>query len=508
MKLSLLDRAIAAFSPQAGLQRALARQAIDAVAGVSRGYEGAKTGRRTDGWIAGGTSANAEIGPAMDRLRASARDLVRNNTWGERSAQIWRAYLVGAGIISRPTVPGADGTADKAATAKLRGEFDRWAEQCDADGVTDWYGIQSQIAESVAVDGEVLLRRRWRWKADGMRVPFQLQLLEADFLDGGKSEALNDGGWILQGKQYDARGRLTGFWLFPSHPGDLLPGVQKGYTSRFVPAGDVLHVFEPRRPGQVRGASWYAPIVMKLRDIDDYDDFEIVRKKVEASMAAFVTRQANATNPLTTTTTDAAGKRIETIRPGTIHYLPSGDEVKFSEPTGAGGYGEYMRVGAQRIAAGIGMPYELLTGDLGNVNYSSMRGGMLPFKRIIQRRQWQVLIPQLCRPVVRWWNEAAALGDVAVPENAVWRHTPPRFEYVNPLDDVQADKLAIRAGLEPFDEIVASNGWDAEEVVENMARWNEIFDRHGLTLDIDPRRISNAGVVQSSDKAAATKPKE
>ncbi|MGE0155180.1 MAG: phage portal protein [Reyranellaceae bacterium] len=507
MKLSPLDRAIAFFAPEAGLRRALARHAL----GEVRAYDAAKVGRRTDGWITAGTSSNVEIGGGMVNARNRARDLVRNNPWGSRAAELWRAYLVGTGIVCRPIVRDGKGETDRMATQRLRDVFNRWADSCDADGNTDLYGIQSQSAESAAVDGEVLIRRRWRWKTDGMEVPFQLQLLEADFLDQAKTEATADGGWIVQGKQYDARGRLTHFWLFPSHPGDVLPGLQKGYVSRPVPAADVIHVFEPRRPGQVRGITWFAPIVQKLRDLDDYDDFEIVRKKIEASMAAFVTRATNAGSPLTQgATTDAAGKRIETIRPGTIHYLPGGDDVKFSEPSSAGGYSEYMRVGAQRIAAGLDLPYELLTGDLGNVNYSSMRGGMLPFRRIIQRRQWQMLIPQLCRPVAAWWTEAAALGGVVVPAGAVWRFSPPRFEYVNPLDEVQADKMAIRAGLEPYDEIVGSNGYEAEEVVENMARWNKLFDQHGLTLDIDPRRISNSGVVQSSQAAAPaqSKPKE
>lgn len=503
MKLSPFDRAIAFFAPETGLRRALARHAF----GELRAYDAAKVGRRTDGWITTGTSANAEIGGGLTHSRNRARDLVRNNPWAERAAMLWRSYLVGTGIVARPQVLGADGGIDKSATQALRGLFDRWAEQCDADGQTDLYGLQSQVGESVPVDGEILIRRRWRWKSDGMVVPFQIQLLEADFLDSAKTEAVSGGGFIMQGKQYDARGRLTQYWLFPSHPGDLLPGQQKGYVSRPVPAEDVIHVFEPRRPGQVRGMSWFAPIVQKLRDIDDYDDFEIVRKKVEASMAAFVTRQAGAGNPLTAAATDPSGKRIETWRPGGVHYLPTGDDVKFAEPTSAGGYDTYMRVGAQRIAVGLDLPYELLTGDLGNVNYSSMRGGMLPFKRIIARRQWQMLIPQLCRPLAAWWMEAALLGGADIRGNVRWKHSPPRFEYVNPLDEVQADKMAIRAGLEPFDEVVGGNGWDAEEVLENMARFNALFDKHQLTLDIDPRKISNSGVVQSS-QMPASKPKE
>ena len=35
---------------------------------LARAYEGARLGRRTEGWVAAGTGANAEIAPAIARL--------------------------------------------------------------------------------------------------------------------------------------------------------------------------------------------------------------------------------------------------------------------------------------------------------------------------------------------------------------------------------------------------------------------------------------------------------
>ena len=42
-------------------------------------YDAAKVGRRTDGWVANGGSANVEIAPALSRVRNRCRDVVRNN---------------------------------------------------------------------------------------------------------------------------------------------------------------------------------------------------------------------------------------------------------------------------------------------------------------------------------------------------------------------------------------------------------------------------------------------
>ena len=55
------------------------------MAALARSYEGARVGRRTEGWVVAGTSANAEIGTALARLRDRSRDLVRNNAYAAKA---------------------------------------------------------------------------------------------------------------------------------------------------------------------------------------------------------------------------------------------------------------------------------------------------------------------------------------------------------------------------------------------------------------------------------------
>ena len=49
-----LDRAIGAVAPRTALKRVLARPSFEA---ITRGYDGAAKGRRTDGWRTSATSA-------------------------------------------------------------------------------------------------------------------------------------------------------------------------------------------------------------------------------------------------------------------------------------------------------------------------------------------------------------------------------------------------------------------------------------------------------------------
>lgn len=475
-----LDRVIGAVSPGSGLKRVRQRQALRL---LQRSYEGAKAGRRTDGWFTAGTGANAEIGPASSRLRERSRDLVRNNPYATKAVNALVSNIVGTGIVPRAR-------SKKLAAAKQADQlWLQFAASCDADGLTDFGGLQALIVRSLVESGEVIVRFRDRRLEDGLPVSFQLQVLEPDHLDSAKTEELSNGGYILQGIEFDALGRRRAYWLFPSHPGESRGRV---LVSRPVPARQVLHLFERLRPGQVRGVPWFAPVILKLRDLDDYDDAELMRKKIEACFAAFVTG-AQDEETLGKPSTGIAGDRIESFEPGMIEYLEPGKDVKFASPSANSDYADYMRMQLHAVAAGVGLTYELLTGDLSQVNYSSIRAGLIEFRRRMEALQWQLIVPGLCQPAwVRFIELAQAAGKLPEVEiTSEW--TAPRFEAVDPLKDIQADILAVRAGVMTLKEAIARQGYDPAQVLAEIATTNAELDAAGITLDTDPRRSTKTG---------------
>ncbi len=489
--MNLLDRAIGLVAPQAALRRAQARAAM---AMLARSYEGARIGRRTEGWVVAGTSANAEIGTALVRLRDRARDLVRNNPYAAKAVSAVVSNLVGTGIM--PRARSGDGAINEMADRL----WARFAETCDADGLTDFSGLKALIVRTLVESGECLVRIRERRVEDGLPVPLQLQLLEPDHLDASKTGEAPGGGFVIQGVEFDTLGRRRAYWLYPVHPGEVAMFRRASLVSQPVPAASVLHLFDRLRPGQVRGVPWFAPVILKLRDLDEYDDAELVRKKIEACFAAFVTGSDDE-ETLGRATSDADGRRVESFEPGMIEYLSPGKDVKFATPSHAGGYGEYMRVQLHAIAAGVGLTYELLTGDLSQVNYSSIRAGLIEFRRRMEALQWQLLVPGLCRPVwQRFIATSQAIGALpADPIDAEW--TAPRFEAVDPLKDIQADILAVRAGLMTLKEAVARQGYDPAHVLAEIAATNAELDGLGIVLDTDPRKATKTGAPKPIEEA-------
>jgi lambda family phage portal protein len=246
-------------------------------------------------------------------------------------------------------------------------------------------------------------------------------------------------------------------------------------------------------------------VILRLRDLDEYDDAELVRKKIEACFAAFVLDGDDA-EPLGEARQDGAGRRVESFEPGMIEYLPAGRDVRFAAPSASGGYPEYMRLQLHAVAAGLGLTYELLTGDLSQVNYSSIRAGLIEFRRRVEALQWQVLIPCLCAPVWRRFVDVAhATGALPAGEIGVeW--TAPRFEAVDPLKDARADIMAVRAGFMTLKEAIARNGYDPGEVLAEIAATNALIDRLGLVLDTDPRHVTQSGQAKpdaADDSASA-----
>ena len=143
------------------------------------------------------------------------------------------------------------------------------------------------------------------------------------------------------------------------------------------------------------------------------------------------------------------------------------------------------------------MPYELLTGDLSQVNYSSIRAGLVEFRRLIDAVQWQIIIPMFCQPIWEWFVQTAwAAGQLPQPVIAV-KWSPPRFEAVDPLKDSMADLMAMRSGTMTLAQAIARQGHNPDAVLAEIALMNARIDNLGLILDSDPRHVTQTGIIQT-----------
>ncbi len=468
-EMNWLDRTIGYFSPMSGVRRAQARMALDMV----RGYEAAKVGRRTENWNAGSGSANTEILPALGRVRNRVREVIRNNEYANHALNSMVANTIGSGIIA------------KAPDQEL---WDEWCADCDADGQLDFNGLMELATRTRYEAGEVLIRLRWRQPDDGFVVPLQLQVLEPDHLDDAKTGPLENGNFCIAGVEFDLIGRRAAYWLFPVHPGDVARAfASTQMTSRRVPASDVLHYYRKRRPSQVRGMSEFGVSLLRLRDLGDYEQAELVRKKIESCFVAFV-RSDSDTARLGQAQAESTGKPVnEKVSPGMIKYLANTDGVDFGAPTSSGGYGDYTSTQLHAIAAGIGTTYEQLTGDLSRVNYSSIRAGGVEYQKLVRQEQWLAMAPMMLNPIARAFQQAAKLAGRQNGAMVRFKWTMPQMAYVDPLKDVMATKEAIKGGLTSLSEGIRERGDDPDKVFAEIADERARLLSLGIIVDTDAK---------------------
>jgi phage portal protein, lambda family len=444
----------------------------------ARHFEAADMGPRSRKIRAPGASGpNSVLRPAMRTLRERCRDMVRNNPYAESAMSVIVSGTIGTGIT--PAIK------ENKRLARL---WTSWAEstQCDAAGLSNMAGLQTVAMQSWVETGEVLFRRvvRKDWKPG--EIPYAIQLLEPDYLD----DSQYFGSDYRMGIKTDEYGRPLAYRVFKAHPHDSevygLSGVTTESTE--VSAADMGLLYWRKRAGQLRGIPPLTPVLLRLRGLDENDDAETMRRKVAACFAMFVQniegeREMEREDPM-----------LSDVTPGMVAYLKHGEEIRFAVPPAAGGYNDYMTLGYRGIAAGLGLPYEDLTGDYSNVNWSSGRLARIKYYGNLDVWQWQMVIPMFCQKTFGWFLDGAEM--LGVPhKSAMVNWTVPRRPVADPNEYAKI-RDEVRSGMKSLPESIRENGYDPDDVLEQNKEYFAKLDAAGLIVDSDPRKVSSIGQTQ------------
>lgn len=469
-------------------------------------YTAAGHGRRLKIFRSPNVGPNRVTVDGLGTIRNRARAGARNDPWIGTALDKLTSNGVGTGIHCKPM------WGDDTLKAAIKALWNPWTREADADGVSDWYGLQGLAWRSWHEAGEVFIRFRNRRPEDGLAVPLQLQLIEAEQCPSELYEVASNGNQVRAGIEFNAIGRRVAYWMYRNHPGDYAHDSRAGELVR-VPAEQILHIFEPLRPGQLRGIPRAQSILVRAFTADKLDDAVLERHHIANLFTLFYT---SATSPELeprsgmldemTDDTDVDGTPLAGLEPGTGQELPPGMKPEFSNPPQAGAdYAEFIRGHLMAIAARLGVPYEVMTGDLRNVSDRALRLILNEFKRLLETWQWLWFIPQFCQPVREAWFDAAVMsGALEIPGYADLRDeavetlwVPMGWPYSHPVQDVTADVKAIRGGLASRTGVNLARGEDAEQIDAEQQADNNRADELGLVYDTDPRKVSNAGLTQA-----------
>lgn len=460
------------------------------------GPRGSRSGRRSALFEQSRRHINSDISSAGTTLRGRSRFLCRENGYVINMKAVWTNYAIGDGWT--PNWLGLPATVTKA----LHRDFKAWTDDADIDERGDFYALQGTISDEEFEAGECFVRMILD-PEKGLR----LQLMQSEQLPYSNIGAPGtpDGAEIRLGIEFSGPKRIA-YHFYRNHPGD---GTKVDTTADMlvrIPAEEIIHVYRRTFPGQIRGYPRLAGAIVPMFKLDEYEDALLERAAQSAKYFGSIKSLSSGEDPKGDDDASGEGAREYDLQTGVLYQLDADEELNMHSPPDPGSnYDDFERRNLAKGCAAVGTPYAESTGDLKNANFSSARIGRQPFRRACTRWGHEVMVFQFCRVVAREWLRFGLLtGTLTLPrgasrdvgkyKNIEW--LPPSWEYVNPIDDVKADREAVDAGFKPRSTVIGESGRNAEEVDDKFAadRKREIR----LGLDFKPAK---GGGAKSKAKA-------
>jgi len=472
-----------------GVIRRIAAQVANRLGAFAAGakrtvFKGAELSRLWWDWVASPISADQETYNDFLRLRSRARELRRNNPLIRMYVDMLSTNVIGpAGMRLRCRVRNASGALNKQINQKIEAAWTDWSVCVTVDGrssLTDW---QHGAVESLAVDGETIVRKIRSFKGNKYR--YALQAIDPDLLDhtyfrtSGSGDNQNE---IRLGVEVDEWATPVAYWFWDRHPTDMYAGSPRKHIR--VPAEEVLHIYRPDRVNQSRGVTWLNSIMMPTKMLDGYVEAEVVAARIGAAkMGFFQFKDGSDYEP------PKEGERLSIeAQPGQFEQLPPGMEFKEWNPAHPGtAFPNFIKAMQRWIASGLRISYNTLANDLEGVNYSSLRSALLT-----ERDQWRKLqvwwAQKVLHNIYGEWLEFAQLSSQVMLDSRDWsaflevKFMPRGWAWVDPLKDVNATVAAVDNGLASRARELAEQGEDFGEIAEELKEEQDLIEALGLQL--------------------------
>jgi lambda family phage portal protein len=488
-----------------------------------RNYAAAQVNRLTQGWSTISGSANADIFRSLDAVRARSRKLANDDEYVKKFLAMVTTNVVGPnGFRFQARVYDQPGKPDTLANSAIESAWDRFCKKGVAD-VTGKMAMQTMLQvliKALARDGECLVQIiRGKAAANAFGVGFRI--LDIDRLDTNLNRAGGSGvNTIRMGVEVSEFGRPIAYHLRTQHPGEVYNSAVGSNLSTHVvvPAEDIIHEFISDRPEQVRGMPWAHAAMIRLNNLGGYEEAAVIAARVGASKMGFFTTPDGQAEVVSTGTDDgtADGGLVMDADPGTFQTLPDGVQFQAFDPDyPTAMYADFVKANLRGIASGLGVAYHTLANDLEGVSFSSIRSGTLE-----ERDNWMLIQEWFASSILErmhgeFMKAALAFGQIALPNGS----TLPvakidkfsahifqgrRWDWVDPLRDIQADIAAINAGLKSPQSVAGKLGEDYEDLLVEIKTAQDMRERIGVTLAsaLSPQQVAAAAGAAASAASA------
>ena len=524
VRLSLLDRAVAALSPRAGLERLKARAMYTYLTG---GYTGARTDRRaTKDWNPAAQGADADTIGDLPTLRARSADLIRNNGIASGAVKTVCTKTIGTGLMPYPKL-------DREALGLSEDEATRWARQMkrifrtiarttalDVAGRLTFFELQHAALYAVLERGDVLVVRRANERRKAL-LATAFQLVEADRVCNPLQQPDRPG--MVAGVETDADGVVQRYHVASRHPGEYF--ASEALQWKTVPAfgketwlRQAWDLGWKVRPAQTRGVPYLATAIEPLKQIDRYGEAELMAAVISAMFTVFVKSELDPLGGVSTGTDATTGKPnapLYGLGPGAVARMLPGEDITIADPKRPNAqFQPFVQAWAEQVGVSLEIPAEILLKRF-QASYSAAKGAQLEaWEPIWVRRDW--VAAQFCQPIyeavvaeaiAREWIDAPGFfDDPWVREaylGAQW--IGPAQGHLDPRLEVEAAAARVREGFSTLtEETFSLTGGDWEENHEQLVRERAARLRDGLdAVPVETRPLAEPLTPQERDEQDA-----
>ena len=473
-------------------------------AGQRRNYAAAQINRLTEGWTTQSLSANASLHGQIDTLRARSRQLHRDNDYARKFSNLVATNVAGPnGFALESRIYDDNGSPDTLANDAIEAAWQKFAAKgsCEITGKHSLRDVCHLLIKAAERDGEFLLRII-RGSAAGNAAGLAVQVLDVNRIATQVNRNATDGSSpqnaILMGVEVDAYLRPVAYHLRAAMQGDTYSATRAQATTQRIPAGEIIHGFVCDLPEQVRGVPWMHASMLRLNNLGGYEEAAVIASRVGASKMGFFSLPEGQAEVQGDGYDEATGQAVTEVAPGTFETLAAGTTfTPFNPDYPSAMFADFVKANLRGIASGLGVAYHSLANDLEGVSFSSIRSGTLE-----ERDSWKVIqqwfMDAFLEPLYAEWlrNSLAfglitlstATGGSALPLSKLEKFSghifqPRRWEWVDPLRDIQADREAIEAGLKSPQDVAAGMGRNLEDVLTQIKAAQDLAARLGVSID-------------------------
>jgi len=480
---------------------------------AKRGFQIAETPAWTNSWSTTGTELNEELAAHLPVMRARSRQMARDNEWAVRYVlQLVDNVLGPQGIRLQMRLPKINENPNPS-NEVIENAWWTWGQRgtCEVTGKLTWQELEKAALESLARDGELLIRLRHGVGAFG----FQLQLLNPAILDVAH-HGTHQGRRIRMGIEITDEGRPVAYWLRAAKSGESPTSYTVTSRHMRIPAEEIIHAFEVHEIDQLRGIPWLTVGARRLWLMQDFEESAAVASSNAAKRQGFFVSPSGDAPPgfadtIVSSVLDAAraagkvltpdeikrltdaAEKYSTTMPGQFDTLPLGYDFKpFESDWPNIDASSYIKQGIRGWAAARGMSYVTVGNDLEAVNYSSARVGIIDEREHYKSMQAN-LISWLHSEVLRRWMPYAALVTPGLSSqrvqsylfSATWQ--PRRWVGIDPLKEANAHRVNLELGLTSRRRLQIERGDDPDEIASEIAEERELYGDvpNALTFEDD-----------------------